>query len=217
MKKNYLGILIVTVGLVCWVLAATAFAAPVNPDPAIYGSDDGTEWFVPSQDVLTLEMSDVSETLGYYSVFGFFFESDPGNPIVIYDAADNTTVGGSQFASIDFAAGTVTDVDASQLKGNFFGSGKIGFFYGLLDPADLSLLALASTVNSGGLDQAGTFPVLGSPNTYLLGFETPAGELLSFDVVQNVAPVPLPSALFLFGSGLAGLFSVVRKKANRNS
>ena len=58
-----------------------------------------------------------------------------------------------------------------------------------------------------------------TPNEYVLAWEDVTGGAADFDyndmvmIVESVQPVPVPAAVWLFGSGLIGLVGVARRRA----
>ena len=194
-----------------------------NPDPSHFAADDGTEIFIPSDPVVSIEVFDFfGSFLPSGSTFGFFFEgsdlTDPNNLITIFDPLDqdpDPSGPGSipQIAVIGFSDGIVLDMDliGGGVQSTFTGTGNIGFFLDLPGPTP-SLMTTVASLNPGGLDLAATFPVLAAPNAYLIGFEVPGFSPVGFDLVIGVEPIPEPGTLLLLGSALAGFVVVYRKK-----
>ena len=212
--------LVVTVVL---ILPGIGRATIINPYPTVFAPDDGSQLFMPDAYVISIEAFDLAGSLGFPSSFGFFYDSAPSTPIVIFGPEDQGT-GLSQSAIIDFAAGTVYDKDESVAAGHqvvqstFTNSGTpIGFFL-WFNPSPYGSPLYLTTVpsfNPGGYDAAETFPLKTNPSVYLIGFELPNGKLLSFDITGGITPVPEPSTLLLLGSGLTGLAVYGRKRIRR--
>src|SRR3972149_2057535 len=195
-----------------------------NPNPALFAEDDGSQLFIPNSSVFSVEYFDLAGSIGYFSAFGFYFSSAPSTLIPIFGAADQG-ISGSQVAKIDLAAGTVYDLDNSTVQSTFTNAPgtSIGFFLHVDDdpstPASFLRLYTESSLNSGGLDAAGTFPVLTDPTTYGISFIYPQlGTFLSFHVVGGgggITPVTEPSTLLLIGSGLVGLAAYGKKRSRK--
>ncbi|MGB5537784.1 MAG: DUF4114 domain-containing protein, partial [Thiogranum sp.] len=102
-------------------------------------------------------------------------------------------------------------------------SGSANFLWAL-DPSGAPLWTSLPDQNSDLLDHMVTWLISGNedrPNNvvgnYVLAWEDlPGGGDRDFnDVVveASVAPVPIPAAVWLFGSGLLGLIGIARRKA----
>lgn len=214
MKKLCPFLVIAVIGVL--VFAGKVNAVPfANPDPTRFGDDlDGSGIFMPSNTVFSIESFDIGG-----NTFGFFFENDITNLITIFDPTDqfdpNDPVPLPQVAQIDFSTGQVLDLDAGNTQDTFTPSlGNIGFFLDLNPILSAPTLFTVPSLNPGGLDVAGTFPLLGNPDAFLLGFfNGPNIPVLAFELVDGVTPVvPEPSTLILLGSGLVGLTLYGRKK-----
>ena len=60
------------------------------------------------------------------------------------------------------------------------------------------------------------FSLLSSPDTYLVvfdGFDDRENRILGNTLAVDLAPIPVPAAVWLFGSGLIGLIGIARRKA----
>lgn len=215
MKKICLFLVLVT--MVVLILPGNGRATIVNPYPSFFADDDGTELFMPSSTVLSVEGYDYAGSLGFPSSFGFFYNSAPLDPIVIFGAEDQ---GLSQVAQIDFANGVVYDLDNSGSVQSTFAAVKgrsIGFFLFFDDnnPSTPVPPLFLTTITTGGFDVAGTFPYLNNPANYGIIFELPNGTPLSLHLVGGVTPVSEPATLLLLGSGFAGLALYGRKRFRR--
>ncbi|KPK36926.1 MAG: hypothetical protein AMK70_00625 [Nitrospira bacterium SG8_35_1] len=233
MMKTFLGISTRLIISFLFVLALYGISGALilNPDPSTYGADDGTEIFMPAQQFLGIEIIDVLGGLPGLSTFGFFFEgsdvNDISNRYTIFDTYDQDTnpadAPGLQVAIIDFASRNVFDADDQNflinpllsVQDTFNGSGNIGFFLDVNISDGAFTLFSVPELNNGGKDSMATFPVLSSPQDYLLGFEEPVtGTFLGFNLMNGItpSPVPEPGTIILMGTGLLGLFSLRRRK-----
>jgi hypothetical protein len=106
------------------------------------------------------------------------------------------------------------------------GSAIIGMnvWQGLIDGAVQKNLSLFSGGCSGGAGCTGTIgPISDGPTLYSgavnstigihMNFDLSAGDKVTFNTLFDVTPVPVPAAVWLFGSGLLGLVAVARRRA----
>jgi hypothetical protein len=93
-------------------------------------------------------------------------------------------------------------------------SGNVNFLWAL-DPSDAPLWTSRPSQNSDGLDHMVTWRITDRPNTWVIAWEDlPGGGDHDYNdlvVEVNVAPVPIPAAILLLGSGLVGLLGVRKK------
>lgn len=197
------------------VLGAVLSVALLVSGPAVagpyagYGDDDGSELFVPSPPLFSVEFGDITESNpDLFSGFGFFFESDPLTNILLFDPTD--AIG--NIATADFNLGVVLDVDGGSVQDVFtpIWGDNIGFWYTILDGGETTFYTVAAM--NGGTDFAQTYPILPpGEDAYLIEFTVPGGSSLSLHYVSGIAAVPEPTTMLLLGSGLIGL-AVVRRR-----
>ena len=159
------------------------------------------------------------------NTFGVYETGDSGNFVQLFDGA---ATAGSQATLTIKANG---DVLVNQvLEGNFGGTKTFGFYLGTrkgtffsnssLNNDDMSdhLLAYQGT---GDLVQLPTFnPGEWNPNEYILAWEDLPFGNYKYDgdfndmvlMIESVQPVPVPAAVWLFGSGLLALVGIARRK-----
>jgi hypothetical protein len=98
-------------------------------------------------------------------------------------------------------------------------SGSVDFLWAL-DPSGAPLWTSLPSQNSDTLDHMVTWKIIGGPaegNWVIAWEDLPGGGDRDFNdlvVEVNVAPVPIPAAILLLGSGLVGLAGI-RKKFKR--
>lgn len=98
-------------------------------------------------------------------------------------------------------------------------SGDVSFVFAL-DPSKAPLWTSLESQNSDGLDHMVTWQIVGGAGnnigSWVIAWEDlPADGDRDFnDIVLevDVAPVPIPAAVWLFGSGLLGLLGIARRR-----
>lgn len=221
MKKFCMLLAVAVIGVFVFAKNVSAFSFP-NPDPTILADDiGGTGYFTHSDLVASFELFDLGDPVPGGSTFGFFFEgadvTDSANLHTIFDPLDAT----GDLATVSFPDGQIIDNDIGEvpeLQGIFTGSGNIGFF---LDPHPdfaLPILFTDPLLNPGGTDVALAFPFLDpSLGDFVLafGFDDPTQGfpiVFAMEAIGGITPVPEPSTLLLFASGLVGLTLYGRKR-----
>lgn len=198
-----------------WILVLLVSLAGVGvagavPTPIGFEPDDGSELFLPLQSVLTTETFDF-----FASEFGFFYLSNPGNLIPIFQTDDQSgLLQPPQRARIDFGLGQVFDVDQGELLQNSFvpQSSSIGFYA----VSQLAIFFSVAAMNPQG-DLFSSFPQIGNPTGYLLQFVSPNLAIpvtTHFaDGIQGTVPIAGTPILLLTGLALgAGFHRRSRKR-----
>lgn len=118
------------------------------------------------------------------------------------DFPDSTTdIGtGSTLLSGTFDSATVVDVGSGQFEFQIVG----GAFTDTKDPNLLAFYGLPDVLYAGGLN-------ISFSTAAAMGDAFNSTTLYSGDVVNQ--PVPVPAAVWLFGSGLVGLVSIARRRS----
>ena len=104
------------------------------------------------------------------------------------------------FHSYDQAAFTFTDLESLLLDGS---NDQIALTLSRLNPLDDFVTASFAYVNGGVVESSTTFS---TQDTLFNGEDFTRAQFM------YVAPVPIPSAIWLFGSGLIGLIGTARRK-----
>lgn len=185
-------------------------AVATNPDPTVFGSENGAMSFVFTSPVSALKGLDFGEAFAGSSEFGFFYTGAPDAPVRMF-GADDTVGAVLQQASADFSTGTVLDVDAGTAEGSFLPAAlDIAFYYKVAGVTYYSLPGL----NAGGEDLTAVFPLLADPNAYLVVFNAPGDPNgLAFNVLANIQPVPEPGTMGLVALGVVVLGIALRRRA----
>jgi hypothetical protein len=93
-------------------------------------------------------------------------------------------------------------------------SGNVAFLWAL-DPNKAPLWTSLPSQNSDGLDHMVTWNVVDTPNTWVIAWEDLAGggdrDFNDLVVEVNLAPVPIPPAILLLGSGLVTMLGIRRR------
>ncbi len=110
-----------------------------------------------------------------------------------YVQSINGTIGGTD---LDKSSSTGTDFNGSGLANNWFGTGVAG-----LNPIGAANLYVATT--SGDKNTTASYYLASAQVQFLNG---------TLSSIGGVAPVPLPAAVYLLGSGLLGLVGVGRRR-----
>ena len=96
-------------------------------------------------------------------------------------------------------------------------SGNVGFLWAL-KPSGAPLWTSLPSQNSDGLDHMVTWKITDGPavGNWVIAWEdlTGGGDRDFNDIVLEVSlqPIPIPAAVWLFGSGLLGLIGIARRK-----
>lgn len=201
MKK----LLIALIAFLLHFSSGSVNATIMNPNPAMWGNDNGSETFSPGMLAGTVELYDILGALGAGTTFGFYFIDNPADLITVFDPTDQTTPGNVQSASINFGTGVVRDVDAGFTLQDLFpvSTSDIGFFLSIETLAGIDTIYTEHVLNPFLLDLSATFPSWTDPDQYLIGFEN--SNTLYFGLVNGVtSTVPEPSTLVLFAAGVMG-------------
>lgn len=213
-KEQIFHSVIVALGVLLMSVTAS-FASVINPNPAVWHDDDDTEIFTPNELVINFEIwdaADLSATAN--SEFGFFFAgTDPtnaANRVTIFGSEDGYSLALAELATINFSTGMVRDWNNPIPAQDVFAPGinNIGFYY------TINNLTIYTTGADNYLgSDVGTFRSLINPGVYRIDFTSPLIEQnrVAVELVAGVQPVPLPAAIFLLGSGIAGLVPVIRR------
>jgi len=207
MIKKLAGFLLFTSAFV----SLNAVSGPLtNPDPAAFGEDiDGSGYFLPMSTLFLTETLDIGESLvGNGNVFGFYFQPAAGEAPAVTPVFDSLDADNSE-AVVNFGSGLIIDVEDNAVQDSFLpGTGPIGFF-AFLPGFGNQIFYSDPSLNAGGADYFGAFPLLSAPDTFGLLFADPstggqielvvAGSLESAAVAPQPVPAPGPLALLAIG------------------
>jgi hypothetical protein len=131
----------------------------------------------------------------------FMFGSLGGGTLAMFDDSDQSYLGLNLVVDVPGIVGIAgpfanNDHIASNTNGSLTLTGSDQFILGL---------------NIGGNWLADTSVVSIGANAYQVSFDN-AGTLVQVDVRIVAPPVPVPAAVWLFGSGLLGLVGIARRK-----
>lgn len=167
-------------------------------DPIANGSGDDFAVFENSFNDTFLELAYVEVSSNGTDFFRFANDSQTASAVGGFGAVDPTNIGG---LGSKYRQGYGTPFDLASLAG----------VSPLLDLNNIGYVRLVDIVGDGTyFDTSGDviydpYPTVGSA-----GF-----DLDAVGVLNNASPVPIPSAVWLLGSGLAGLVGISRKRGNR--
>lgn len=208
------------------ILASTALVLSTNVSAALVGIDDAQMAFLGTpedgfnitlDDTTGLEWLDWSLTLNR-SYIDVFSQTQGGNLMGWRYAT------ASEFESLAIAAGIPTAFIDAAPGGTHAGFEVLNSFLGSGSTDNSSIAISATTLASptpthslgGFLDTQLTFLVPGvDPFSLNTKFgDQYAGSILGSALVREVSAVPIPAAVWLFGSGLLSLVGVARRKTH---
>lgn len=158
------------------------------------------------------------------NTFGVYETGDSGNLVQLFDGA---ATAGSQATLTIKANGDV--LVNQELEGNFGSTKTFGFYLGTKSGNYFSNTSLNGDGTDHMLAYQGTGDQVQLPtfnpgewtlNEYILAWEDLRFSHPYYDgdfndmvlMVESVQPVPVPAAVWLFGSGLLGLVGIARRK-----
>jgi len=176
-----------------------------NPDPSLYGNDTEGAFVFPSS-ITDMRVNKGVDLSNAGSSFGFYFPGPASPTLIEIFGADDSGPPPDQLATIDFVAGTVTDLDVTTIQANFAPTsnpGAIGFWYMASSTGTPLFTDPGQNVTSGGEDFAGIFPSLSDPFALVVTFEDPLDPnvaIFSANVITGAVParsVPAPVTVVL--------------------
>lgn len=203
-------------GAAIGLFAFSANAVPVGSASPIPGFDvdSGAELFLPEDTVVSFEIADVLGSVAL-NTFSFYFESDPGTLITIFDAYDQAPP--DQGASIDFVNGIVLDLDASAVQSVFTPLDEaIGFVFVFDFQPSIpggEGAAWSQVAYNGGVDAVGTYQSTSDPLTSVITLEL-NGNLFAVESASGIDPIqpmPEPASPLLFGAGILIVGTAIRR------
>lgn len=217
---------LVSVALGLGVLSGAAMALPSNPNPAIFGGDNGASVFSHGPLALAVEQSSLDNPASLPIFFGFYFDGTGGlgtngpdsfpNAGIIFNSGVIT----GQAALLDFVDGAVLDADpvtfaptgniTSAFTKSPTGSGNIGFFISVLVGGNFVTLYTDPALN-GGVDAAAVFPALSNPNIFDVAFDFGTGVTVYSVLLLPLTAVPEPSPVMLLAA-FAAIALLARRK-----
>lgn len=190
---------------------APAHALP-NPAPGVFGDDDFTQLFDHEAGLISVELFDPFD-----ATFGFLFSTGPEPIVPIFLPTDAA----GTVALINFIEGSVSYLGGGTPRSFLPQTGPIAFYFFFESSSEDGLfLSTVNALNPGGADLVGTYPLLGSPDTYAILPYLPIGGSVvpvSATLVTPVAPaaIPEPTSVMLVAAGLALLLAGWRKRGPR--
>lgn len=216
---------------ILWLLQSpTLKAAAINPDPTVWGANNGAEIFNPVGNFFFGQEQVDFATFFTETIFGFYYVgTDPTNPSNRIDLwgpwAHDTNP--AQGVIVDYSTAGIYNLNTFALLSSFtVMSGPIGFFYEFPLLNDYVLYSQANL--NQGQSVFSVFPLLSDPSIYLLGLQVNDSNgspiNLGYEIVGNLTSVPEPATIMLLLTGFLAthkrpiFYSVIRNRifcANR--
>lgn len=182
-----------------------AQAAPV-PVTGVFTMYDGTGGVVGVDNTVTGFFDHATMTFGVSSTTAFFGQQ--------WTASGGTLYAPGTYTTSTTDTGGASGPDVTWVVPTGMAGGNIKFAWGTTTGIDVFMVwdATGTSLDVAGCTGAGCAPTTNGIRGFGMVDGPFQGFSANFDLTPSPAPIPLPAAVWLFGSGLLGLVGIARRR-----